>query len=174
MNTTQFQHAFDKNWLTKRLFLGVYARDQLDQLQLSRLPCALVVNTDVASGPGEHWVCIYVDSLGRGEYFDSYGREPLKQVENLFKKNNIINYTYNGTPLQAVGSIVCGQYCLYYLTRRILCDESLYSIVKKLLGVNGPFIRDNYVNEYVRKYYKIVQTAYTVHVFIQLCKPFIM
>lgn len=121
-----------------------------------------------------HWVCIYVDSLGRGEYFDSYGREPLKQVENLFKKNNIINYTYNGTPLQAVGSIVCGQYCLYYLTRRILCDESLYSIVKKLLGVHGPFIRDNYVNEYVRKYYKIVQTAYTVHVFIQLCKPFIM
>jgi len=37
-------------------------------------PCLLVVNTNPASRPGRHWVCICMEKDGRREYFDSFGR----------------------------------------------------------------------------------------------------
>jgi hypothetical protein len=41
----------------------------------------LVCNTDVPSKPGIHWVAIYVDEEGHGDYFDSFGRLPTQQFE---------------------------------------------------------------------------------------------
>jgi len=40
-------------------------------------PHLLVCNTDPSDKPGQHWVCIYVDDDGRGEFFDSFGRRLL-------------------------------------------------------------------------------------------------
>ena len=47
------------NFLGARLLHGTYARDQIPSLEHERLPFALVINTDVAAGPGEHWLAFY-------------------------------------------------------------------------------------------------------------------
>jgi len=79
MNTTQINCALKSN----RIFRGVFARDQLENVSLDRYPIAFVVNTDKSSGPGEHWVAIFIDQNGRGYYFDSYGRPPLKEIDQF-------------------------------------------------------------------------------------------
>ena len=62
---------------TKVRWLGIYARDQIPSLKNEKRPFALVVNSDVASGPGEHWLALYAprDSL-KIEMFDSFGLPP--------------------------------------------------------------------------------------------------
>jgi len=75
--------------------------------------------------------------------------------------------------LQSIGSIVCGQYCIYYLALRILGKVGRASVMK-LLNRNTPFVNDNYVNEFVRTHFNVKVDAYSVDVLIQLCKPFFM
>ena len=57
---------------TKVRWLGTYARDQIPSLKNEKRPFVLLVKTDVAAGPGEHWLALYAprDSL-KIEMFDS-------------------------------------------------------------------------------------------------------
>ena len=62
---------------TKVRWLGPYARDQIPSLKNDKRPFALEVNTDVAAGPGEHWLALYAprDSF-KIEMIDSLGLPP--------------------------------------------------------------------------------------------------
>ena len=81
----------------------------------------LVVNTDPADKPGQHWVAIYITREGVGEYFDSYGRPPnLPQIQQVFQKN-VNDVIYNTRHLQGTFSTVCGQYVIFFLLHR--CRE---------------------------------------------------
>ena len=59
---------------TKVQWLGTYARDQIPSLKNEKRPFALVVNTDVAAGPREHWLALYTPRYSlKIEMFDSFG-----------------------------------------------------------------------------------------------------
>ena len=73
MNTLQIERLLKKDWKTKNIFKKVCA---LDQLEKPTFPSAYVINSDPSSEPGEHWVAVYFDKRGRGEYFDRYGLPP--------------------------------------------------------------------------------------------------
>ena len=70
MNTLQIERLLKKDLKSKTIFKKVCA---LDQLEKPTFPSAYVINSDPSSKPGEHWVAVYFDKRGRGEYFDSYG-----------------------------------------------------------------------------------------------------
>ena len=70
MNTLQIERLLKKGLKSKTIFKKVCA---LDQLEKPTFPSAYVINSDPSSEPGEHWVAVYFDKRGRGEYFDSYG-----------------------------------------------------------------------------------------------------
>ncbi len=94
-------------------FKGVFARDKLPQGHL-QWPCALVLNTDPAHKPGEHWVAVYIDRDGLGEYFDSFGLDPPK-VFASFLNSNTLKWTCNKVKLQDLLTSACGYFCAYYL-----------------------------------------------------------
>ena len=73
MNTLQIERLLKKDLKSKTIFKKVCA---LDQLEKPTFPSAYVINSDPSSEPGEHWVAVYFDKRGRGEYFDSYGLPP--------------------------------------------------------------------------------------------------
>lgn len=89
----------------------------------------IVFNTDVSTGPGQHWIALYCDIrpelvFPRITYFDSYGDKPSKEVVNLMKRWKItwdatkihekpMATTYNKTRHQYENS-ECGMYCLYF------------------------------------------------------------
>jgi hypothetical protein len=89
----------------------------------------IVFNTDVSTGPGEHWVAVFCDirpelQYPRFTYFDSYAQHPEKQIKKLMKRWKIkwdalrkheqpMQLTYNKTRHQYKDS-QCGTYCLYF------------------------------------------------------------
>lgn len=73
---------------------------------------AAVVNLDVQSGDGTHWVA-YRKSGNRVFYFDSYGDlKPPKELLKYFKDTQII---YNHDNYQKDNQYNCGHLCIKFL-----------------------------------------------------------
>ena len=98
------------------VFLGVYSRDQCPTHPPSRTRnYSAIINTDVSTGPGEHWVAIYFDATKGTEFFDSYGMPPRAYDIALPQLTR-----YNTHLLQSLDGTVCGQYCIHFLIHRAL------------------------------------------------------
>jgi hypothetical protein len=115
------------------IFQGVYSADTLPSK-----PRLLISNTDPSNKPGTHWIAIFVDTNGRGEYFDSYGRKPSTLFEN-YMNDNCIDWIYNTKQLQSINSSYCGQYCCFYCTLR--CQDF------DLVRIVNTFSRDTGLND---------------------------
>ena len=70
----------------------------------------LVVNTDVAAGPGEHWLALYAprDSF-KITVFNCFGLTP-----NIYSVEPSLIY-YFSRSIQSFGSKVCGHYALLFI-----------------------------------------------------------
>ena len=120
MDTHQIRAILEHDYMTKDVFRGVYAIDQLPSYQ----PGMYVINTDERDEPGEHWLAVY-----NKEFFDSYGNPPM---DNRIVKFLGPDYTYNAVPLQQELSNACGFYCVYYLLQRARghCAEDIIELLK--------------------------------------------
>ena len=93
--------------------LGVYAADKIPRVLSS--PAAIVSNLDTADKPGSHWIAIYIDKNGYGNYFDSYGLAPLSAHHLDCLRRNCARYRWSEKQLQSFDSKVCGEYCIVFL-----------------------------------------------------------
>ncbi len=66
------------------IYRGVFACDELPDVIIR--PSVIVVNTDPAKRPGQHWICIYFDENLHGEFFDSFGAPPKLVFERYMEK----------------------------------------------------------------------------------------
>ena len=89
----------------------------------------IIFNTDVSTGPGQHWVALFCDignelEYPRITYFDSYAEKPEKEVQRLMKRwkerwdatgihKKPMEATYNKVRHQYQDS-ECGVYCVYF------------------------------------------------------------
>src|ERR1700759_1919208 len=67
------------------IYRGVSACDKLPDVVVR--PSVIVATTDPASRPGRHWICVYFDGDGHGEYFDSFGMRPPLVFERYFDRH---------------------------------------------------------------------------------------
>ena len=74
MDTIQIERILKNHSYTKKIFKGFYPKDMLPTVEH---PGSYVVNTDPSSESEEHWVAMYLKNDGSGEYFDSYGLQPI-------------------------------------------------------------------------------------------------
>ncbi len=154
MDTRQLRDALRSNPTTRGQLGVVCPADQLPPTVLRR-PRLYIVNTDVSSSPGKHWVTFYFPKRGPAEFFDPIGHEPEyyhRRFRNVLLANGS-TYIYNGRRLQGVGSIVCGQFCLYYAYHR--CNGStMGTIVNQFSGTDL-----TYNNEKVVSFYDTLRNA---------------
>jgi hypothetical protein len=93
---------------------------------------ACVLNTDVSTGRGKHWVCIFADFRNKNnwtiEYFNSSGNKPCRPVIHWMEKQklNVQNETGIKPETISVTNLVhqdsqteCGVYSLYYIRCRL-------------------------------------------------------
>lgn len=102
-------------------FLGIFSRNTLPERSIlfNQLPLGIIVNTDLSSQPGAHWVAIHIDKDGIGEYFDAFGRQPLYSEFEKYLFDNCENgFFINEITLQCTDCITCGEYCVAYLFNR--------------------------------------------------------
>jgi len=126
MNSIQINKILKRH--LQQYFRGVHASDAIPSVS-EPYPYALVVNTDKAGEPGEHWQAIWVLSPKKVEFFDSFGNEPKGNIKifiQKFKKNE-----KNTIKLQKNFEISCGPYVIYYLINRFK-GHSLQKIVNNL------------------------------------------
>jgi len=132
-------------------FIGVYARDQLPCIE--SYPCCLIANTDTHDQQGTHWVAIYIDEYGYGEYFDAYGNKPFFHEFYDFFAKHTIDFRCNPIALQCDTCITCGHYCLVYILLRSCCFNlhqflCLFTVKNRLLvnRKSNDIIVKNYLN----------------------------
>ena len=122
-------------------FIGVFPLDLLPNV--TQLPAALVVNTDKAHEPGEHWIAIYLKTNGKGQYFDSFGMPPFKEeLIDFMELNCPKGWTHNKIMFQNILGITCGHYCVLFIKLR--CRKYSYKDFT-LLFTNVTRINDEVV-----------------------------
>jgi len=127
MNTTEIDVILKRHNNAKYYFGGVFSRDCLPLLAKYR---AYIVNLDKMCDNGSHWIAIFFDKNRKAEYFDSYGLPPLFPEIISFLDQNSVSWSYNSKRLQSRNTLVCGQYCIYYILNR-LKHKSLKKIINE-------------------------------------------
>ena len=115
MNTIQIEHSLKKDPFTKTIFEKACAKNQLLHVDY---PSAYVINSHPSSKPGEHWIAVYFDKHGKGEYFDSYGLHPSMNGFTAFMEHNSNGWIYNNKTVQSLFFTTCGHYCVYFILYR--------------------------------------------------------
>ena len=89
-------------------FNGFYSRDNLTKIKDE----AYVINFDVYSDIGPHWVALYVHN-NDVTCFDSFGAEQIpKEIKEFINNKNIKTNIFR---IQAYDSIMCGYFCIGFI-----------------------------------------------------------
>ena len=153
MYACQIVKLMENDPVMKLQFAGVYARDTLPQCPADK-KSVYIVNSDVSTSAGKHWLCIYCPYRGtHNEFFDSYGRHPNyygKSLTNLLECNGK-QFIYNNQMLQGQFSAVCGHYCVFYAYYRCR-GKSMSNIVKETFTLDKK-LNDLYVYNFMRAHF---------------------
>jgi len=139
----QYQKA-DKNFV----FLGPIPADcptkiqcELSNLDLEEMrkknihKIGIIYNLDVSTGPGTHWVAMYIDNkLNEINYYDSYGELPTPLIQQFIndlvkkyiKEKKDCTVIYNDRRHQYGGS-ECGVFSMNFILER-LSGTTMYQI----------------------------------------------
>lgn len=166
MNTTQITSVLKSDQAISQIYNSVCPIDKLPHLHT--LPAALVINLDDSTQPGSHWVTVYIDTNNKGEYFDSYGREPNETLKNYMHKYTT-NIKHNKKCIQQPLTATCGQLCIYYLVWR-----SRGVPMKNIVNSLDKSYADELVTGFINTLFKInTVTVDTTFIFDQICNNFL-
>ena len=165
MNTRQIQSCMQQDRYMRGSCLGAFPADTLPSPPpppASANGFGLVVNTDPSTGPGEHWLAVWVQD-GNGEYFDSYAQQqqpPPHPVQLYLGRwapggwRCVLDQAVQG-PL----STVCGQHCLWFLYQRSRGQPY------------QPPASDEAVNDFVERKFALDLEPYDMKMItVQICK----
>lgn len=146
MNTLELQRLATD--LLKN-FDGVFSINQLPMTH--KKSYIMIINTDPSNLPGTHWIAVIVRSNKTGFIFDSFGRSPPLFLQHWLNIRGI-QWTANTRQVQPSDSIMCGQYCIYFLwfaTSSMLNDEHFNNIMNILFPINTFYTYyDSIVNDF--------------------------
>ena len=114
MNSRQLRWILSGDKFTKLSFRGVYAIDEMKSIKSVSYPSSFVINLDPSYKSGSHWVAVYFDKNGVGEYFDSFARYPPHEVVH-FLRSHAKGWQYNRTQVQELYTTTCGQFVVFYI-----------------------------------------------------------
>jgi predicted enzyme related to lactoylglutathione lyase len=111
----------------------------IEEYKNGKTMAGCVINTDVSSGGGKHWMALFVDlrsSDASIEFFNSSGNAPAKEIVDwmIDIEKSINEYFTDSTPKILTNAGVvhqhsqteCGVYSLYYIISRIKVKPQKY------------------------------------------------
>lgn len=161
MNTLEIRRALQDLPIVNK---GVYAADETP-VHWSR-PVAYVINCDRRGQPGSHWVAVYVDILGHGTFFDSYGLPPIITEHRQRIRENCAFYEWNTRQLQGETSTTCGNFSLAFLY--FMSHNHDFNLFCNIFG-NNYDINDRIVKQFVDRITKKNVMRETRYALMQNC-----
>ena len=125
------ESILEKDSLTKKIFLGAYARNELPKQPT--YPSCFIINTEPRHQSGGHWLAVFYNKNGFCDFFDSYGHSPSYFGLHTFLQKTSNGWTFNKRCIQG-SSQYCGYYCVLYLLYKSRNQEMLFF---KFFGVNS-------------------------------------
>lgn len=154
LNTHQIDKALSRNSATRRRFLGCFAADGIPAFSADAdYPYGLVVNTDEARLPGEHWVAIWASSPSLVEYYDSLAEWPPQSPHISAYLLRFTHIRRNRVPLQSQLSSACGKHALYFILKR--CQGRTYSAIVNHLRRRIKSTPDRVVHAAIRHHFTL-------------------
>ena len=157
MNAQQLESILSLDQNVSKKFAGVFAADTLPS-NISSLPKFLIVNSDDQSGPGQHWLGLYIPEQGPSEFFDSLGFSPKQYLASFerFLINHGPQYIFSNKRLQNYGSDTCGLFVLYYVILRCK-GYNMQDIVNNFSSnlAQNDILASHFVYTYIRNAYWI-------------------
>ena len=110
MDTVSLLRLCHGDKMISRSFVGVFPCDLLP----NKLPwpSCLIANTKPSKSQGEHWIAIFINKEGFGDYFCSYGIPP-SIIFIKYLNEQTFDWNYSDKCLQNHISTTCGQYALF-------------------------------------------------------------
>ena len=115
MLETAIEEILEKDLITKNIFLGVFARNELPREPA--YPSCFVFNTAPRNMSGEHGLSVFYDKNGQCDFFDSYGMPPENFNMESYLNKTSYTWKYNKQRIQG-NSVYCGHYCILFLLFR--------------------------------------------------------
>ncbi len=112
MNTNQLRSILITDPEVSQFFIGVFPSNKIPIVDQG----CMVINEDISTKQGTHWVAIFKFDNGLVEYFDSYGREPAVQWVKSYLAGDLVVVCKR--QVQSLFSDTCGHHCIYYLCHR--------------------------------------------------------
>jgi len=114
-------------------YLGCIANDEIPSLLPKIKPMTricFIINTDKENQPGQHWQAVLIDARPQGshsvEFFDSYGRDPskevfhdLKAVVDKLQATSLLKFKINRVIRQYDDTNTCGFMAMTFIIDRI-------------------------------------------------------
>ena len=117
MNNFEIDRILAKDLITKTIYRGCYAADELPSVKNWTKPYGLVLNTGTRASGGRHWVALYVSPKNTVIYFDSLGLVPFSPFIIDFLSFNFETVTYSTQKIQPFDSSLCGLYAVHFLMK---------------------------------------------------------
>lgn len=136
MDSRQIIKCLKENQEIKKKFLGVFPCDKIPKRIPKKDSKFLIINTDISTGPGIHWIAIYIDpKIKQVEVFDpadsrnSFNSELFLYKARLEEEKGF-TIRYADQILQSPTSNLCAVYCLMYIYFRVK-GESFFKFLRK-------------------------------------------
>ena len=128
MNDIRLNNILRRYRPLSNIFKGVFGKNELAAIPIPAYPFCIISNESDFGTKGTHWVAIFFDKHGNCDYFDSYGQMPMPDTEMFIKHYAKGIIQMNKRQIQSLGSDVCGQYCIYYLSKRAV-NQTMNQII---------------------------------------------
>ena len=117
MNSRQLHCILSGDKFTKLSFRGVHAIDEMKSIKIISYPSSFVISLDPSYKPSSHWVAVYFDKNGVGEYFDSFAHYPPHEVVH-FLRSHAKGWQYNHMQVQELYTTMCGQFVVFSIYQK--------------------------------------------------------
>ena len=122
-------------------------------------PSSFVINLDPSYKPSSHWVAVYFDRNGVGEYFDSFARYPPYEVDR-FLRSHAKRWQYNCIQVQEFYTTTCGQFVVCYIYQKSR-GLTLEVILCKYFSTHYKLKNDLLVRDFVKLHYaKVIDSNF--------------
>ena len=137
LTTNDIYKNLNKDFYSKKSFIGVFARDKLPEVK--NYPTSFILNTQPTYKPGEHWLAVYFNKDRLCEFFDSFVFPPSIYGLDKYLKSKSSDFVSNTQQIQDNDSASCGYYTIFFIllkNRNFSLDEIISFFSKNNFKLN--------------------------------------